>query len=217
MKIELIPPVIKSKFKLLLHPLVGALVRYHLNPNWFTTLSFFVIVYSALEFARGSLRLAAVVLLAGGLLDMLDGAVARASNRVTRFGALYDSTLDRYAEIMIFFGIAYYFVNKTGQGSEHGLLVSMVVFIAMAGSLMVSYVRARAEGLTFECKVGILQRAERLIGISIGALINDNWLIGMLVLIAVLANFTAIQRLYYIWRSENTTKWKNLPSDIDHE
>jgi CDP-diacylglycerol---glycerol-3-phosphate 3-phosphatidyltransferase len=217
MKIELIPPIVKTKFKILLQPLIGSLVRLRLNPNWLTTLSFFIIVAAAVEFGRGSLRWGAALLLAGGLLDMLDGAVARASNRVTRFGALYDSTLDRYAEIMVFFGIAYYFVNKTGQGSEHGLMVSMMVFIAMAGSLMVSYVRARAEGLNFECKVGLMQRPERLIGISIGAMISDNWLIGMLVLIAVFANFTAIQRLFYIWKTENSGKWKNLPSDTDHE
>lgn len=217
MKIELIPPVVKARFKQLLNPLVNSLVRIHLNPNWLTTLSFFVIAISAVQIARGSLRFGAILLLIGGLMDMLDGAVARASNRVTRFGALYDSTLDRYAEIIVFFGLAHYFVNKTGQGAEHGLLISMVVFIAMAGSLMVSYVRARAEALNFECKTGLMQRPERLIGIAVGALINDNWLVGMLVLIAVFANITALQRLFYIWRSETTTKWNNLPPNVDHE
>jgi len=148
---------------------------------------------------------------------MLDGAVARASNRVTRFGALYDSTLDRYAEIAVFFGFAYYFVHKTGMGAAHGLLISMVVFIAMAGSLMVSYVRARAEGLHFDCKVGVMQRPERLVLLSLGAYINDTWLVVMLVVVAFFANLTAIQRLVYIWRSETTSKWKKVPSDIAHE
>lgn len=217
MKIELIPPILKASFKKLLNPLVNSLVRIRLNPNWLTTLSFFVIAISAVQIARGSLRSGAILLLLGGLMDMLDGAVARASNRVTRFGALYDSTLDRYAEIIVFFGLAHYFVNKTGQGAEHGLLISMVVFIAMAGSLMVSYVRARAEALNFECKVGLMQRPERLIGIAVGALINDNWLVGMLILIAVFANITALQRLFYIWRSETTSKWNNLPPNVDHE
>lgn len=217
MKIELIPPVIKNQFKKVLQPLIGLLVRFHLNPNWFTTLSFFVIIVSAFAMARGSLRLGAFLLLGGGLLDMVDGAVARATNRVTRFGALYDSTLDRYAEMAVFFGLAYYFVHKTGQGVEHGLLISMTVFVAMAGSLMVSYVRARAEGLGFDCKVGLMQRPERLVMISIGALINDTWLIGMLIAIAFFANITALQRLVHIWRSETTSKWKKMPPDIGHE
>jgi CDP-diacylglycerol--glycerol-3-phosphate 3-phosphatidyltransferase len=217
MKIELIPPIVKLKFKQLLQPLIALLVRLHLNPNWFTTFSFFIIVAAAVAFGGGALRLGAILMLVGGLLDMVDGAVARASNRVTRFGALYDSTLDRYAEIAVFFGLAYYFVHKTGQGVEHGLLVSMLVFIAMAGSLMVSYVRARAEGLNFDCKVGIMQRPERLVMISIGALLSDSWLIIMIAAIAFFANLTAIQRLIYIWRSETTGKWKKLPSDVPHE
>ncbi|HOT96729.1 MAG TPA: CDP-alcohol phosphatidyltransferase family protein [bacterium] len=217
MKIELIPPVVKTRFKQLIQPLVGSLVRYHLNPNWFTTFSFFIIVAAAVAFGRGALRLGATLMLLGGMLDMLDGAVARASNRVTRFGALYDSTLDRYAEIAVFFGFAYYFVHKTGMGAAHGLLISMVVFIAMAGSLMVSYVRARAEGLHFDCKVGVMQRPERLVLLSLGAYINDTWLVVMLVVVAFFANLTAIQRLVYIWRSETTSKWKKVPSDIAHE
>jgi CDP-diacylglycerol--glycerol-3-phosphate 3-phosphatidyltransferase len=118
---------------------------------------------------------------------------------------------------MVFFGVAYYFVNKTGQGAEYGLLISMIVFIGIAGSLMVSYVRARAEGLALECKVGLMQRPERLVGLSVGALISDSWLIGALVLIAVFANFTAIQRVFYIWRAENSDKWKKLPADTSHE
>lgn len=159
----------------------------------------------------------AVLLLLGGLFDMIDGAVARAANRVTRFGALYDSTLDRYAEIIIFFGIGYYYVNKLGQGSDSGLLISMAVFIGLAGSIMVSYVRARAEGLGFECKVGIMQRPERLILLSIGALISDKWLVIMIILVAVLSNVTAIQRIIHIWLAENSSKWKKLPTDVDHE
>ncbi len=217
MKIELIPPVIKNQFKNLLTPLIRVLVRLKLNPNWLTTCSFFVSIFAAIAFGRGELVRGAVLLLLTGFLDMLDGAVARASNRVTKFGALYDSTLDRYAEIMVFFGIAYYFVNETSHGAEYGLLVSMIVFVGIAGSLMVSYVRARAEGLGLECRVGLMQRPERLIAISIGALVSDAWLVGALLLIAVFANFTAIQRIVYIWLAENADKWKKLPADTDHD
>ena len=217
MKIELIPPVVKANFKKLATPVVNIFVKYHLNPNWLTTVSLFIFIFSAVEFGRGHLRTAAVALLLGGIFDMIDGAVARASNRVTRFGALYDSTLDRYAEIFTFFGIGYYFIHKTGQGFESGLFVSMVVFIALAGSIMVSYVRARAEGLEFECKVGFMQRPERIVMLSIGALFGDRYLVGALILIAFFSHLTAIQRIFHIWTMEKSKKWTKMPIDIPHE
>ncbi|MBN2354951.1 CDP-alcohol phosphatidyltransferase family protein [candidate division KSB1 bacterium] len=217
MSVELIPPIVKNGFKKLLRPIIRLFVRYKLNPNWLTTVSCFIFVLVAIEFARGRIRLAACLLLIGGIFDMIDGAVARASNRVTRFGALYDSTLDRYAEILTFFGIGYYFIHRAGQGFESGLFVSMVVFIALAGSLMVSYVRARSEALDFECKVGVMQRPERLVVLAAGALISDRFLVYALILIALLSNFTAIQRVYHIWAVEKGRRWQKMPTDIPHE
>lgn len=217
MKVELIPGRVKEGFKRLLQPIVKLFVKYKLNPNHFTTFSLLICIISAYAFGKGSLRMGSVFLMLGGLFDMVDGAVARASNRVTRFGALYDSTLDRYAEIIVFFGIGFYFVGNSEPGSKVSLLISMAVFIAIAGSVMVSYVRARAEGLGFDCKVGIMQRPERLVLISLGALISELALVIAMVIVAVLANFTAFQRIYYIWREENESKWKKLPSDVDHE
>ncbi len=217
MSVELIPVSVKTGFKKLLTPIIKFFVRYKLNPNWLTTVSFFVFIGAAMGFAKGQMRLAACLLLAGGIFDMIDGAVARATNRVTRFGALYDSTLDRYAEIFTFFGIGYYFVNKTGQGFESGLFVSMAVFIALAGSIMVSYVRARAEGLDFDCKVGMMQRPERLVILAIGALISDRFLVYALMVVAFFSNFTAIQRIYYIYAVEKARRWHKMPPDIPHE
>jgi CDP-diacylglycerol--glycerol-3-phosphate 3-phosphatidyltransferase len=217
MKIVIIPLVVKERFKQLLEPVIRFLIRYELNPNFLTTFSLIISLFSAYQFAKGSLRLGAILLLLSGIFDMVDGAVARATNRVTRFGALYDSTLDRYAEIIVFFGIGFHLVHKYPAGSKISLFISMAVFIAIAGSIMVSYVRARAEGLGFQCKVGLMQRPERLVLLSLGALISTTLLVVMIVAIALLANFTAFERVYHVWAVENDKKWGKLPSDIDHE
>ena len=148
---------------------------------------------------------------------MFDGAVARASDRVTKFGALYDSTLDRYAEIIVFAGIGYHFIGRVGQGVVERQNTALLVFIGLAGSLMVSYIRARAEGLDFECKVGLMQRPERLVMLSLGAMISERWLIYAIIAIAVFSNITAIQRLAHIWLKEKERKWLKAPSDIYHE
>lgn len=217
MNFELIPNRVKEGFKILMQPLVAFLARHHMNPNFFTTLSLVICAVSGITFANGHYRAAGLILLIGSFFDMIDGAVARTSNRVTRFGALYDSTLDRYAELIVFFGIGYHFIVRHAQGFEYGLLVSMAVFFAVAGSVMVSYVRARAEGLGFECKVGLMQRPERIVLISLAALISEMFLIIAVLIVAVLANFTAFQRIYHIYVTENAGKWKKLPSDVDHE
>ena len=217
MNIELIPPAVKSGFRKIVSPVVAIFVRYQLNPNWLTTISFFVSVAAAIQFGRGALRGGALLTLLGGLFDMIDGAVARASQRVTRFGALYDSTLDRYAEILTLMGIGYFFFNSNGRGLESGLFVSMVVLAALSGSLMVSYVRARAEALNFECKVGIVQRPERVVLIGVGALISPSGLVWAMIAIAFFANMTAIQRIINVWLMSRSEKWDKLPSDVPHE
>lgn len=217
MSIELIPPVVKPGFKRLMSPLVRLCVRLHLNPNWLTTISFFLSFFSAVSFAQGALVRGALLFLISGLFDMFDGSVARASNRVTKFGALYDSTLDRYAEIMVYIRIGHHFIGKMGQGMAETQQAALLVFIGLAGSLMVSYIRARAEGLDFECKVGLMQRPERIVLLSVGALISEQWLIYMIVVIAVFSNITALQRLAHIWMKEKEKKWIKAPSDIYHE
>jgi len=148
---------------------------------------------------------------------MIDGAVARASNRVTKFGALYDSTLDRYSEILVFFGLAYFFVAQHEIYSQSSLLIPVIVFMALAGSIMVSYVRARAESLGFECKAGLMQRPERIVVLGIGALVHKYLLVISIIAIAVLANYTAIQRLYIVWAEANNRKSERLPQNSDHE
>ncbi|MBD3375012.1 CDP-alcohol phosphatidyltransferase family protein [candidate division KSB1 bacterium] len=216
MKLVILPERLKDGFRSLLRPIIRFFIVLNLNPNFLTTVSLILCFMSAYQFAKGSLRLAALLLILGGIFDMIDGSVARATNRVTRFGALYDSTLDRYAEIAIFLGIGWYFIRQYDTSSALGAIAVMGVFLGLAGSIMVSYVRARAEGLDFECKVGLMQRPERLVVISVAALISEYVLIGGLAIIALFANFTAIQRVYYIWAKENAEKWAKV-SDAPHE
>ena len=217
MKIELFPKKLKLIFRDLIKPIIRVFVRYNLNPNYLTTISLVLCFAAAYQFGKGSLRLGAFILLVGGLFDMIDGDVARASNRVTKFGALYDSTLDRYAEIFVFIGLLFYFINGPSIGEPAQLLYSMLIVLGLSGSLMVSYVRARAEGLGFECKVGILQRPERIILICLGALISKYVLVFSLAVIAVLANVTVIQRIVHIWSTENSKIWTTLPPGVGHE
>lgn len=197
-KINILPDWLKNFYLNLLTPVVQFFIARDVNPNLFTTVGFAVSVVSAYCFGIGELRVAGVLVLLSGTFDIIDGRVARATNRVSKFGALYDSTLDRYAEVMIFFGLAYF--------SRELLWQSVAVSIALGGSMMVSYVRARAEGLGFACKVGIMQRPERIVLIGFGAIIHEYALIGAVIAVAVLANFTAGQRLYHIWTTENHKK-----------
>ena len=207
-----------------INPLVKLLIRAGLTPNMVTTIGLLlnigvsiIFIAGAEEGKRGDLSYvgwAGALILFAGLFDMLDGQVARLGNMSSRFGALYDSVLDRYSELILFLGICYYLV------AHHYFLSSLVAFIGMIGSLMVSYTRARAEGLGIECKDGLMQRPERVILIAVSALgcgitshfIGGNYKIHWphstfpvfetisiftipLTVMAVLANATAIGRL----------------------
>lgn len=144
-----------------------------------------------------------LIILAAGLFDMMDGRLARMSGKSSLFGALWDSTLDRYSELVSLFGICLIFVRM--QGGEEWFWMGVVTFAAMIGSVMVSYVRARAEGLNIECKVGLMQRPERVVVTAVTAMLtgitgNIWWLAGGMILIAVLANVTAFWRVIHCYR-----------------
>ncbi|MDZ7341080.1 MAG: CDP-alcohol phosphatidyltransferase family protein [candidate division KSB1 bacterium] len=203
-KIVFLPDWLKNFYLRLIFPVINFFIKRNLNPNHFTTLGLVISIISAYFFAIGKLWLAGVLMLLAGTFDIIDGKVARATNRVTKFGALYDSTLDRYAEVMIFFGLAYYFVhsNWTSGNFEVSVLGAVAVCIALGGAVMTSYVRARAEGLGLECKVGVMQRPERIVLIAFGAIFHKVALLVALLIVAIFANVTAIQRLYHIWRTE---------------
>ncbi|RME01034.1 MAG: CDP-alcohol phosphatidyltransferase family protein [Calditrichaeota bacterium] len=202
--VNILPIGIKNWYLNLMNPVINFFIDLELNPNFFTTIGFILSLISSFLFATGHLRFAGALVLLAGTFDIIDGRVARATNRVTKFGALYDSTLDRYSEVIVFFGLAYYFV------SQDWLITSVAVFIALGGSIMVSYVRARAEGLGFECNVGLMQRPERIVYLGISALIHKYLLVLAILLIAVLANYTALQRLYHVWKKENGSKFEKI-------
>ncbi|MBI5959559.1 MAG: CDP-alcohol phosphatidyltransferase family protein, partial [Chloroflexi bacterium] len=143
--------------------------------------------------AQGEFFWSAVIILMGAPLDAVDGAVARAMGRKDKFGALFDSTLDRYADGFIFMGLAYYF---SGKGDQQAVLLSMA---ALLGTLLVSYVRARAEGLNLECKVGLFTRMERMF-VILGMLLTG-WVIPGLWILAIGTHFTTIQRIWHVYRA----------------
>ncbi|MFD0794236.1 CDP-alcohol phosphatidyltransferase family protein [Mucilaginibacter litoreus] len=155
-------------------PFVKLLIKIGLTPNAVTSIGFVLNVGVAAIFIVGSehgnrgdftyVGWAGGLILFAGLFDMLDGQVARLGNMKSVFGALYDSVLDRYSELIMFLGICYYLV------AHHYFLSSIFAFIALIGSMMVSYVRARAEGLGVECKGGLMQRPERVITIGVFAI-----------------------------------------------
>ena len=195
-KSEFIPERLKTTFLASLDPIVGLFTKLNINPNTFTTVGFLISCTAAFFMAAGYLRIAACLILLSGLCDTIDGKLARFSGKVTKFGALYDSTLDRYSEVIFFFGLAFYFI-KNGW-----YLTSVILAIGLGGSLMVSYVRARAESLGFECKVGLLQRAERLLLLGAGALIHLYALVVAIWIIGFMSNITAIQRIVHVWKQD---------------
>ena len=143
-------------------------------------------------FAVGHFFAGAAIIFFAGFLDMLDGQVARRQNRVTAFGAFYDSTLDRYADMALYMGLLVYY-SVSGR-----ILYVIVAAIATAGSVMVSYARARAESLIPQCKVGFMERPERLVLLIIGGLFNRMG--AVLWVIAVVSTITVIHRIVYTWQ-----------------
>lgn len=190
---------VKTWYVNLLEPVTRTSLRFGIHPHVLTLLGFVITVLSAVLFGLGFFRLAGLVLFIGGSCDVLDGHLARVSGMKSVFGALLDSTLDRYAEIVVFLGIIAYYMYNAPADPLNEVWVFVVV-AGLAGSLMVSYVRARAEGLGQECTVGLMQRPERVLCLGIGALIGEAMLPVALVLIAVVANITAFSRLYHIWK-----------------
>lgn len=216
-------------------PLVRFLVRCGVTPNMITTTGLAlnvgvaaILIVGAEVGERGDLRYvgwAGALILFAGLFDMLDGQVARASGASSVFGALYDSVIDRYSELVMFLGICYYLV------SHHYFLSSILAFVALIGSMMVSYVRARAEGLGIECRGGVMQRPERVVLTGVSALacgliaevIGGNYQVRIedfpfpvfetisiftfpIAVLAVFTNVTAINRLRDSHRAINSPK-----------
>jgi CDP-diacylglycerol--glycerol-3-phosphate 3-phosphatidyltransferase len=172
--------------------IVGALALSRIHPNVLTFLGLVINTWAAFLFAAGSFRWAGAVVILAGLFDMVDGRVARETNRVTRFGGFFDSVVDRYSDLALFMGLLVYYA------SINRFFYIVLTAIVMTGSVMVSYARARAECTIPKCKVGFLERPERVVLIIIGALFDR--MAPVLWVIAVLSNLTVIHRMIYTWQ-----------------
>lgn len=200
----LFPHWMQRSLDAVLAPLARSLGASGVSPNAITTVGTLVLVGSGVAFAAAQVRLGALLLLLSGVCDMLDGKVARSNGLVTQFGAFYDSTLDRIGEAALFLGIAWYFVSGGVTGGLAPLAMAMT-FIAAGAGIIVSYARARAEGLGLDCKVGIAQRAERIVGLGGPTLFFSAGPRGYLLLtlvsaLAVLNVITVIQRIVHVYR-----------------
>jgi len=200
-----------SAWRPLIAPLLerpmAALGRAGVNPNVVTTLGFLVTVSAGVAFFLGNVRMGGALILLGGVMDMVDGAIARAANLATKFGSFYDSTLDRASEVVVLLGVMSLYLG-TGRNIGEPWMVYLVV-LALSGSLMVSYTRARAEGLGIDCKVGLMQRAERIILLGGSTMIFGSWRHGIVLTcviwaMAVLTNATAMYRIYWVYRHLQT-------------
>ncbi len=216
---NLIPKKVETLYLITIEKFLALFLHLNINPNFLTTLSFITSIFAGYFFAVGKFVIAGVITLLSGIFDTIDGKIAKMTNRVTKFGALYDSTLDRYAEVIVFFGIGVYLI-------KYGFYITSVAAVfAIGGSMMVSYVRARAEGLGFECNVGYMRRAERIVLLGFGSIfyfLHDYFMMFfdyifekfnlyfpsyppmplsiVIYIMAVLTNITAFQRLHYVWK-----------------
>jgi CDP-diacylglycerol--glycerol-3-phosphate 3-phosphatidyltransferase len=185
--------------------IVPAIRLLGLTPNTLTLLGLAICAASAALVATGNLIAGGIALLAASAFDILDGAVARVTGKVYRYGAFLDSTTDRYAESFTYIALLWYFtITLPGRHAIEPILV----ILALTGSLLVSYVRARAQSLGFVCDGGIFARPERVVLTVIGLLVPPA-LFGCLVALAVLTNVTAVQRIWFVWRQS----LKTAPAD----
>ncbi|HEX2095460.1 MAG TPA: CDP-alcohol phosphatidyltransferase family protein [Longimicrobiaceae bacterium] len=196
-------PWVETRVLGLLDPVTRWLVRAGVHPNALTTAGFLVTCSAGLAFHLKHVPLGGFLVLLGGAFDVFDGRVARASGLASKFGSFYDSTLDRISEVVVFLGILSLYNDYRVELGDVGMIYT--VMLAISGSLMVSYTRARAEGLGIDCKLGLMQRAERVVLVGIAALFFGTlWeglvLKAVLIAMAILTNFTAFQRIVWVYR-----------------
>lgn len=183
---------LRKFFKGAIDPVARLMLRIGLKPNFITGLGLFFSTTAAFFAATGNMTLAGILLVIGGPLDVVDGTMARMIGQPSPYGAFVDSVTDRYSELVLLGGLLYFYAVKSDT------LACVLVFLAAGGSVMVSYIKARAESLGYSAKTGILTRVERLI-VMAPCLIFNIPLVALWI-IAVLANFTAIQRFIFVRR-----------------
>jgi len=203
---------IKSRYDTIADSIAGVLMRLKVSPNALTLLGLILSGVAGVFYSTGSFFWGGCLVLLSGICDALDGTLARKAEMVSRLGAFIDSTFDRIGEIFIFLGFIWYFsgghrvISSTDNyfSEVQSPITVLFIILAVTGSLMVSYTRARAEGLGLECKVGLAQRPERMIVLIIGSWLGGLPVVGLflmqitLLAIAILANITAVQRIMYV-------------------
>jgi phosphatidylinositol phosphate synthase len=192
---------LEKPFYAAVNPLVQRLIRAGVRPNTITTIGTGLVLISAVVYATGHIRIGGLLLLLSGVADTLDGQVARGGAMVTRFGAFYDSTIDRVGDGATFIGIGAFLL--TAPDVAYRTPAVILCMIAILGSVLVSYARARAEGLGIDCKVGIAQRAERVLGLGLASLVfgagrHALLLEAIVALLAVASLITVVQRFVYV-------------------
>jgi len=185
-------------------PVIALLTRYRVHPNTLSSLGFLITCSSGYFFHQHQVRTAGALILIGGIFDLFDGTVARRTGLASPFGAFFDSTLDRLSEIVVYLGLLSLYNEYRVELSDVAMIY--VVMLAMAGSLMISYTRARAEALDMECSIGLMQRAERVLLIGLAAVLFGDQNGGIvlkvvLYVLAILTNLTVLQRIWWVYRN----------------
>jgi len=163
------------------------------NPNFFTIMGLFATLIASALIVRDLWVAAGLMIILSGLFDLFDGVLARKLERVTLFGGFLDSVLDRYSDLFLLLALLIYYLKK---GSPDLVILTSVVSI---GTILISYVRAKAESLRIPCSVGLMERAERIILLSAGTLFQ--WMEPILWILAILTHFTVFHRIYYVWKT----------------
>jgi CDP-diacylglycerol--glycerol-3-phosphate 3-phosphatidyltransferase len=199
--------VLEKGLRATVEPIVSWLTKRRIHPNILSTAGFLITCSSGFFFHQHHVRTAGFLILLGGVFDIFDGTVARRTGLASPFGAFYDSTLDRLSEIIVYLGLLSLYNDYRLELGDVGMIYW--IFLAMAGSLMISYTRARAEGLGVRCDVGMMQRAERVILIGFAALIfGEATLLGVqglalrvvIIGLAILTNITVVQRIVWVYQ-----------------
>ena len=185
--------LLRKRFGGALEPVASLIGRTGVSPNVVTVVGVVLNLGVAWVLAQGHTRIGGLLVPLVATFDALDGTLARLTGRRSRFGAFLDSTMDRFSEAILYLGLLVFY-TRLGAGRE-----ILLIYVTIVGSLMVSYARARAEGLGLDCKVGLLTRLERTVVLTV-ALILDQVPTALWVL-AILTNFTAFQRMYHVWRA----------------
>lgn len=202
----------RERYFKIVGPVADVFARAGVHPNILSIAGLLLSVAAGVIYCHGRFFWAAWVVVLAGICDTLDGSIARQTNKKSDFGAFFDSTLDRYSDMFLFIGLAYYFAGgraflmppQSGENLEASPWIVIAIIFAIAGSFMVSYTRARAEGLGMGCKAGMMQRPERITLLVIGSLLGSIPVVGILLLkIALLAlalstNLTAAYRIVFI-------------------